>query len=325
MYCWNAGLFSEILQGVFAKNSKSAFDIIHIEHLRGSQYGVRLLEEKLSGNQELPPIVWDSVDSISYLFRQAAKKSKQGLSRFITQFELQRTEKEEARLVSLFDQVLVTSPKDKDALEKLATEETSPIDVLPNGVDLDYFEPGEFSNREPATVVVSGKMSYHANVNMVLYLVNEILPLVWQDQPQVKLWIVGKDPSKEIQDLAENPAITVTGFVESLLPYLQNASIAVAPIMYGAGIQNKVLEAMACGTPVVTNPQAISAISAKPGQDVLVGETPKEFAQAIIELLEDYEYRHQIGNAGRVFVEQNHDWKKICIQLENFYNQSING
>ncbi len=323
VYCWNPGLFTEITQKIFDKNGKPAYDVIHIEHLRGSQYGVHLLQDKITANQEIPPIVWDSVDSISYLFRQAAKQSRLGFSRIITQFELLRTEREEARLVSLFNQILVTSPKDKNALGKLAAKEKSSIDVLPNGVDLKYFKPGDFSNREPATLVVSGKMSYHANINMVLYLVKEILPLIWQHQPEVKLWIVGKDPSKEIQVLADNPAITVTGYVDSLLPYLQKASIAVAPIKYGAGIQNKVLEAMACATPVVTNPQAISAISAQPGRDVLVGETPKDFARAVLDLLEDSEFRHQIGDSGRTFVEQNHNWKKICIQLENLYIQSI--
>jgi len=323
MYCWHARLFAEISKKVFGQDGKPNYDIIHIEHLRGSQYGTRLLENK-AFQHLLPPIVWDSVDSISYLFKQASQRSQQGLSRFITQFELHRTEIEEARLVSMFDQVLVTSPKDKAALEELAARGYSPIRVLPNGVDLEYFQPGDFSKRESATLVVSGKMSYHANVNMVLYLVNEILPIVWKHQPDVKLWIVGKDPSNDIQALADNPSITVTGYVESLLPYLQKASIAVAPIIYGAGIQNKVLEAMACATPVVTNPQAISAISAKPGRDVFVAGEPEDFAKVVLDLLGDAELRYQIGNAGRNFVEEFHDWKKICIHLEDIYNQQTN-
>jgi len=322
LYCWNARLFAEISKKVLGKDGKSNYDIIHIEHLRGSQYGSRLLEN-IADQNLLPPIVWDSVDSISYLFKQASQRSQQGLSRFITQFELHRTEIEEARLISLFDQVLVTSPKDKAALEELADKETTPIHVLPNGVDLEYFKPGDFSQREQATLVVSGKMSYHANVNMVLFLVNEILPIVWKHQSDVKLWIVGKNPTKDIRALAENQAITVTGYVDSLLPYLQKASIAVAPIMYGAGIQNKVLEAMACATPVVTNPQAISAISAKPGRDVFVAEEPENFAKVVLDLLGNAELRHQIGNAGRNFVEEYHDWKKICIQLEDIYTQQV--
>ena len=217
----------------------------------------------------------------------------------------------------------MTSPKDKDAFVNLAPNSTERIEILPNGVDLDYFQPGDFSNRETETLVVSGKMSYHANINMVLYLVKQIMPMVWKNQPDVKLWVVGKDPPKEILSLADNNLIKVTGYVDSILPYLSKASIAVAPLLYGAGIQNKVLEAMACGTPVITTPKAISALNVEPGREILVGETAEDITQYIFDLLGSNHRRKQIGDAGRSFVEQHHNWKIIGNNLEKIYNKLI--
>ena len=110
--------------------------------------------------------------------------------------------------------------------------------------------------------------------------------------------LVGKDPTPELVNLGKNPAIQVTGTVEDIRPYLHKATMAVTPITYGAGIQNKVLEAMACGLPVVSSPQAVSALTVNPGQDLLVAEDPDEFANAVVSLLDDPGLRSQ-ARAGR--------------------------
>ncbi|NIW43885.1 MAG: glycosyltransferase, partial [Gammaproteobacteria bacterium] len=117
----------------------------------------------------------------------------------------------------------------------------------------------------PETVVITGKMSYHANITMAVYLAEEIMPRVWAERPGVQLEIVGKDPSPEVQNLGEHKNVSVIGGVPDLRPYIQKATVAAAPILYGVGIQNKVLEAMACGTPVVVTPQAVSAIDVNDG------------------------------------------------------------
>lgn len=320
VYSWNSTLFSLIADRIWKHEEKPEFDIIHIEHLRGSQYGVRLKEQNNKvWERSLPPIVWDSVDCISYLFKQAAKQSQQGIKRRITQFDLHRTEVREGYLTNLFDQVLVTSNKDKNALEELASQKSENIEIVPNGVDLDYFQPGIYSDREEATLVISGKMSYHANVNMVLFLVKEIMPLVWEKRPDVKLWIVGKDPIPEISDFAQLPTVTVTGTVDSILPYLQKATISVAPIQYGAGIQNKVLEAMACSTPVIATSLAASALLIEPDKDILLADTPEEWAYSIEELINSPKKQKQVGDAGRQYVENKHQWSEIILRLEEIY------
>jgi sugar transferase (PEP-CTERM/EpsH1 system associated) len=323
VYCWEPGLAHELRALVQSSNGRGGFDAVHVEHLRGAQYGLHL--KSLVQDKKKLPVVWDSVDSISMLFRQAMVGAKSLFSRSLTRFELGRTESYEGWLVSQFDHVTVTSPADRRALEELLPAGVSPdrITVLPNGVDLDYFKPDARVERAPDTLVISGKMSYHANVTMVLHFVETIMPRVWEQRPQVKLYVVGKDPAREVQALTADPRIVVTGTVQHLPPYLQAAAVAVAPIAYGAGIQNKVLEAMGCQTPVVASPQAVSALQAVPGQDLMVADAPEAFAQAVLRLLEDADLRQKVGQAGRCYVESHHYWPAVAARLEQVYEQAI--
>jgi sugar transferase (PEP-CTERM/EpsH1 system associated) len=314
VYSWSPA-FAALLEQL---TQIEKFDIIHVEHLRGAKYALHLRAKRPS-----IPIVWDSVDCISLLFRWATQRSRSLFSRLLTRLEVGRTERFEGQLIDRFDRVLVTSPIDKEALINLTpnTKRAENITVLTNGVDLDYFRPDPGQTRAPATVVVSGKMSYHANITMVLYLAREIMPHVWASRPDVRLQIVGKDPSPEIQALAKQEAIDITGSVPDLSTYLQRATMAVTPILYGVGIQNKVLEAMACATPVVSTPQAVSAINVQDGREVRVAQEPAAFARAILELLDNPEKRQQIGAAGREFVEKNHQWSGLAADIEKIYQE----
>lgn len=336
-YCWEPALAQQIREllrsdGVSTPLSERSstggrgapFDVVHVEHLRGAVYGLFL--KKLIAESGLHlPIVWDSVDSISLLFRQAMVRSRSLFSRSLTRFELGRTERYEAWLVQQFDRVAVTSPADRQALLDMLPAGITPpvIAVLPNGVDLNYFAPDRRVEREPASLVISGKMSYHANVTMVLHFIEAIMPQVWARRPETHVYVVGKDPSREVLALGSQPNITVTGTVPDLPPYLQKATLAVAPIAYGAGIQNKVLEAMGCATPVVASPQAVSALQAVPGRDLLVAGDPPAFAAAILSLLDDPEFRQQVGQAGRCYVETHHDWNTVTANLSQVYRDAI--
>jgi len=343
VYCWQPAL-APLLQHA---TRNTPYDIIHVEHLRGARYGL-YLKSLISNPQSPIPVVWDSVDCISYLFEQAAARSGSLFGRWITRLELGRTRRYEGWLVGQFDQVLVTSGVDKVALEGLARSSESarqrsselarqrssesasipntqyPISVLPNGVALDYFTPS-VEPRQPDTLVFTGKMSYHANITAALYLVEEIMPIVWAQRPQVRVWIVGKDPPRQLQSCtAENdPRITVTGTVPDIRPYLRQATVSVVPLVYGAGSQFKVLEAMACGTPVVATPQAVSALDVVNGEHALVAEGPQAFAAAVLRLLDDAALRQALGQAGRRYVEQHHDWREIVERLEGIYKEAI--
>jgi sugar transferase (PEP-CTERM/EpsH1 system associated) len=287
------------------------FDAAHIEHLRGAELG-----RALNGM----PVVFDSVDSISLLFEQVQKIGPTLKSRLLAGLDLARTRRYEGQLLQHFQRVLITSPRDKAALVKLAPAKTDTerLVVLPNGVDLNYFTPIDVA-REPDTVIFTGKMSYHANVAAALDLATRIMPQVWLSQPQARLVLAGKDPSPELLALTADSRVSVTGTVPDLRPYLARAAVAVSPIRYGVGIQNKVLEAMAMGTPVVSTPQAVSALQINAGQEALIGDTPQALAAAITRLLTESKLRAQVGRAGRQYVETHHDWRAVAGKLANVY------
>lgn len=322
VYCWNKAMDDQLNSLIKNNMFENRFDVVHVEHLRGAKYGISI--HKIAGNSTNIPVVWDSVDSISHLFRQAARQNTSRMKRLLTNFELDRTEKFEEYLVSRFEKVLVTSQIDKEAFLSLnGNVKFDNIEILKNGVDLEYFRFVEGLERDPETLVVSGKLSYHANESMVIYLVEEILPRVWEKRPEVKLWIVGKDPTPKIISYGSNPNITITGTVSDIRPYLRKATIAVAPITYGAGIQNKVLEAAACSTPVIATSKAASALDILPGEEILLADNTEDYAELIIKLLADKAQQAALGSAGRKYVEKNHSWDQIAEQLEYLYIETI--
>lgn len=313
VYSWNVRLAQELA----AQLQAGRFDVLHVEHLRGSRYG-QYVKSKLPH----VPVVWDSVDCISYLFEQAAAHGSGGLfGRFVTRFELGRTRQMEGRLLGEFDHVLVTSETDRKALLKLAPPPAvpAPVSVLPNGVDLEFFQPNAGVEREAQTLVFSGKMSYHANISMVKYLAAEIMPRVWRERPEVRLVIVGKDPTPEVRALGADPRITVTGTVEDIRPYLWRATVAVVPLVYGAGIQNKILEAMACGTAVVTTSRTLSALEVTPGRELAAADGAEAFAAEVLALLGERERREAMGAAGAEYVRRRHSWRSIAERLAGVY------
>ncbi|HAJ36449.1 MAG TPA: glycosyl transferase family 1 [Chloroflexi bacterium] len=336
MYSWNPALMAQIQTRLRA----GKIDAVHVEHLRGSRYAVSVRAFFGANPTHRCPIVWDSVDSISYLFEQAVQSSRSLKARLLTWIELERTRRHEARLVGLFERTLVTSALDKAAfvglLDRYAGEHlhswAARIEVIGNGVDLEHFAFRNPRDRVADRIIFSGKMSYHANVTAALHLVNDIMPRVWAQRPTVQVWLVGKDPVAEVRKLAESAPmlpgsterrVVVTGAVASMPEYIQSATLAVAPLLYGAGIQNKALEALACGTPVVATAQATGALRVRTGEELLIADGPEAFADAILKLLSDVELRARLGEAGRRYVEAYHSWDAAAQQLETAYNAPL--
>ena len=301
-----------------------SFDVVHIEHLRAARL-VRAVGHT--------PMVYDSVDCISLLFEQAAQSGAQLRSRLMTAVDLARTRRYEARLLTLYDQVVITSRRDKEALEELAHRylspdaQLAPITVVTNGVDLEYFHPPKtrFFGKNPVsppTIVFTGKMSYHANVAAVLYFVQEVLPHIWAQDPDVRFQIVGQAPPETVRQLAADERIQVTGTVDDLRPYLAQASVAVCPALYAVGIQNKVLEAMAMETPVVCTSAAFAGLEAQRGKEALVADGPEAFATQILRTCSNPILAERLSNAGRRYVETHHSWEASARRLVKVYERA---
>ena len=286
------------------------FDLVHVEHLRGS-----LLAAGMQG----VPIVFDSVDSITYLFEQASRCAPRLRQRMMARADLGRTRRFEARAPFRFDRVLVTSPIDRQAMGRYAGAAVDGrIVVIPNGVDLDYFQPST-SDPEPATILFSGKLSYHANAAAALYLGREVMPLVWQACPEAKVSFVGKGPGSAIRALAADPRVEVTGYVEDMRPYFARATVAATPLLYGAGTQYKALEAMASGVPVVATARVVAGLQAEAGRDLLVGDSARALAEQIVRVIRDAALRRSLAAAGRRYVERCHDLIIIWHRLVEVY------
>ncbi len=339
-YCWNA----ELARRVVAAARGGAFDVVHVEHLRGVKYGLAIAEALRSSRTAAAPVIWDSVDCISLLFEHASEMSPALRTRLAARLELGRTRRFEGRLASSFAGVAVTSELDRDALLELdrrwrndagraAAKRPAPhVRVVPNGVDLEYFRPVAAESEKADAVVFSGKMSYHANAAAVRRLVDGVMPRIWAKRPSTELWIVGKDPGPEIRALGVpsegcepypgprgDRRVKITGTVEDMRPYLQRAAIAVAPLRYAVGIQNKVLEAMACGTPVVVSDAAARSLAAQPHREIFVGSSNSELAGYALALLDNERLRRQTAVDGRRYVENLHDWLRIAGDLEDLY------
>jgi sugar transferase (PEP-CTERM/EpsH1 system associated) len=292
--------------------SQQAFDVVHIEHLRAAR-----LHEVVP---RTIPRVYDSVDCISLLLERTLASSHSLKQRFISAVEVGRTRRFEARLIQGFDATVVTSLDDAHALERLA--ENAHVDVIPNGVDLESFRP-YVGPVDPATLVFSGKMSYHANASAVLHFVKDVLPLVRMTHPEVRLRVVGSNPPRSIKALERDPAISVTGHVADMRETLGGATVAISPMTVKVGIQNKVLEAMALGMPVVTSRLGAQGLDARPEQDMLVAEDSAGFARQIGRLLDDRALRGRLARAGRQYVETYHRWEVAGRRLEAVYERVV--
>lgn len=297
------------------------FDVIHIEALR-----------TLGALPDYIPIptIWDEVDCMSQAYELATKFGATPMVRIIGQTEAQRIRAFERLQLKRFRHVLVTSRRDRQALLDLvkdgpdvAKEDTqAEVIVLPHGIDRLYFQ-AHAGPRQPATLIFSGTMSFHANVACATLLVKRILPLIWKHKPDVRLVIAGSNPPKKIRRLSRDPRIQVTGFVPDMRPHIAQAQIAVSPLPYATGIQNKILEAMALGTPVVTSSNGNAGLQAVPGQDLLVADDPETFAASVLSLMDDQMQWNKLSENGQKYIATYHNWDTIVEQLTSIYHQAI--
>jgi glycosyltransferase involved in cell wall biosynthesis len=297
-----------------------SYDVVHVEHLRAVLFGLNI-----SG----VPRVYDAVDCISHLFEKTARMGATAASRWKAFVDLDRTRRFEGGLVGRFERILTTSQQDKRALQALScgfrepgrTDGRDPIQVLPQGVDADYFRPTTIP-RDAATLVYVGRMAYHANITAVRYFVEHVLPRIWAQRADARFVVVGKDPPREIQALTRRygERVRVTGYVPDIRPYLATATVSVSPLVYAAGIQNKVLEAMAMTTPVVTSVDGATALRARDGEQLLLARDAPDFAMQVVRLLADSDLQRRIGAGGRHYVETHHDWRQIVRELQVIYH-----
>jgi sugar transferase (PEP-CTERM/EpsH1 system associated) len=233
--------------------------------------------------------------------------------RWIYALEARRLLHYERHIARTFSHSLVCT--EAEAQEFRAAIPDAPVSIVHNGVNLDYFSSAGTPKRA-GELVFTGVMNYTPNVDAVRWFCADILPRVRQAVPQAQLTICGSRPIKAVQRLAADPGVVVTGRVPDVRPYLDRAEVFVAPLRLARGIQNKVLEAMAMGLPVVASDTVWNGTAIAEGEGIVAADTAEAFAAQVVRLLRDASYRTAMGMRARAVVEQNYRWSTQLAALD---------
>ena len=230
--------------------------------------------------------------------------------KFILKTEYQRLLNYEEEIFSYFDNLTIISEPDR---ELIPHPDRNKIAIVINGVDVDFFKP--MNIKKEYDLVFIGNMGYPPNINAAKYLAEKIMPLVHKKLPEARLTLAGATPHPDVQAL-ENEKITVTGWMDDIRESYAKAKIFIAPMQIGTGLQNKLLEAMAMKIPCITSGLANKALEAIPEKEILVGNSPEEFADHIFRLLEDDQLSKNLSENAYKLVHSKYNWDGATKKLE---------
>ena len=257
-------------------------------------------------SQTTPVVDLVDVDSQKWLDFAAATRSF--AKRWLYRLEASRVRKLERTLPGWVRSVAVVSRAEADVYDSFTRPGAAT--VAANGVDLEAFRPSPNADPVPWSCVFVGAMDYLPNIDAVVWFAHEVWPVVRAKYPAAEFRIVGRQPAPEVQQLAAIPGVKLIGQVPDVRPYVASSAVVVVPLRLARGIQNKVLEALAMGQPVIAAPAALAGLRAEPGQHLLSATTPVEWIDRLSELFEDVSRRRELGKAARRFVEENHHWER---------------
>lgn len=255
------------------------------------------------------PKVLDFQDCLSKNVERRMYKTK-GLERKMLHYEFKMLRSCEYDAFSIYDAFTIISQPDRDAIPHRRNDE---IAVLPNGVDTTHFYPR--SCEKQYDVLFCGNMHYPPNIDAALYLTKEVMPLVWKVRPDTTLMLAGANPVSVVRNL-QSDRVVVTGWVEDMTDCYAKSKLFVAPMQIGTGLQNKLLEAMAMKVPCITSKLANSALCANDQTQVAIAHTPQEYADKILQLLNDSDMAATLAQNGYDYVLGKYAWDTYNVELE---------
>ncbi|HUV73391.1 MAG TPA: glycosyltransferase [Anaerolineae bacterium] len=297
--------------------SRERFDFVQIEAIEMAQYGLAIKE---MAQRDLPIVVFDDINA-EYLLQKRAfendlRQARRWLGALYSFIQWRKLQRYEASVCRQLDRIVVVSEADAGALQRLLPD--LQCAVVPNGVDTQFFHPWDKGESE-TTLVFTGKMDFRPNIDAMLWFVQEVLPLVREQVPQVLLKVVGRNPHPRLDVLHETPNVELTGYVDDVRPYIGEAAVYVVPLRVGGGTRLKILEAMSMAKAIVSTSLGREGIQAGHDRELLVADDPASFAEAVVSLLRDSEHRSRLGLAARNLAESQHDWTRIAPLLERVY------
>lgn len=261
------------------------------------------------------PKVMDFQDALSMNAERRMDHAK-GLWHYILHYEFKMLRSSEYNSFRIFDALTIISDYDSEAIPHRKNGE---IHIIPNGVDFEYFHPMECEKKYD--IVFCGNMSYEPNVRATNYLMQKVMPLVWQQRPETTVLIAGANPRRSVCQY-EGPNVTIKGNVEDIRECYASSRILVAPMQTGSGLQNKLLEAMSMRVPCVTTSIANDSLHAVPERDILIGDTPQSLAENILLLLSNNDKCQELIQSAYDFVHANYSWESSVSKLESILRQS---
>jgi len=280
-------------------------------------YDVLIFECALASDYLLPPHVRVILDqhNIEYevLYRTYLHEPF-SLRKWYNWRESRLVKQAEIKLSQRADALVMTSDRELVAMKKLLPHNT--IAVVPNGVDIAYFNGEQNTHPQEHRIIFTGSMEYYPNVEAVLFFARTCWPRIRAAVPDATWQIVGKNPLPDVQNLARLPGVTVTGSVADVRPYFTHAAVAVVPLLVGGGTRLKILEAMAMRTPVVSTSLGCEGLAVEPDRHLLVADQAEAFARCVIELLTEPGRRQGLITAGRELVEAEYSWEKCADRLQ---------
>jgi polysaccharide biosynthesis protein PslH len=309
---------------------QTAYDLVQVEGIELAQYGMAVGGHKA---RRAPALIFDN-HNCEYLLQKRNALNDLRLPRRwpaagYSLAQWQKLRRYETMILQAADATIAVSAADKQAMLAIAPE--AGITVVSNGIDLDVYRPPTSGTVDTAinTVqpkfVFTGKMDYRPNIDAALWFAEEVLPLVVAKEPNACLQLVGMNPHARLDVLRADPHVAITGAVPDTRPYIAGAAVYVIPMRVGGGTRFKALEAMACGKAIVSTSLGVEGIPVQHGRELLLADTPADFAAAVLRLVADLRsggaLQQQLGTAARRFVEQHYGWQTIIPQLDAVYQQ----
>lgn len=293
------------------------------EHLAAVDYDVvqvefaNMAEYRFNRRGRRPLLVLDE-HNIEYDLQKRTAGSADGLSRRVyNSLNWRKLGHEERNAWRRFDGVVLTS--DRDAQLLASESPRTRYAVVPNGVNVEQFQP----STTPTAVdqlLFFGANNYFPNHDALIYFIDEILPKIVERRPNVKLSIVG--PGAQPAVLArQGKHVEIVGYVDDVMPHLDSASVVVVPLRIGGGTRLKIVEAMAKSKAIVSTRIGAEGIDVTDGKDVLLADSPTQFADQVVRALSDNELAQSLGRAARTLAEERYAWTAVVKNLVRFYDE----
>ena len=288
------------------------YDVEYYHLVRSAQY----LQEKTSGHSVLR--ILDFTDAVSLYLARLATAERNYIKKILINIERNRIKKHEY-IAEKFHTLFICSPVDKKFLEDTGLNVN--INILNNGIDTSYFNSKQ-TEYEKNRIIFTGNMPYYANYDAAIHFCNDIFPIILSRNSNAKFYIVGQYPPRRIKNLGNNNTV-VTGFVENIKEEYLKSAVNIAPMRFGAGTLNKVIESIALGVPVVASPIAVQGLPEVLKEYILISDNPAGFAENILRVLSDPTSYREKMKEGQKIITEILSWEKIVGDFEGYLRSEL--